>query len=225
MTDEKVVFNTLSAEELMRDTAWWEIYDEAFPPSERESPKVILNSLEHEVGLALRAKAGGRTIGIATTHLLKDPPAVFLVYLATDRNMRGRGCGGQLLEYGFQAGEQKLSEAGLSATGLVLEVDSPDVIDDAEEKQLRERRIAFFGRHGCKLLPEGYIQPPVDGSTLVPMRLMFRAAQNSHHPEIKTLVRSLYFEKYNAINGIPREILENLLQQTKSPVNQDRLTL
>lgn len=221
MTEEKVVFNCLSAEELVRDNAWWEIYDEAFPASERESSQVILNSLEHNVGLALRAKTGDRTIGIATAHLLRDPPAVFLVYLATDRNMRGRGCGSELLEYTWHSGIQKLSQAGLSATGLVLEVDSPDVIDDAEEKHLRERRIAFFGRHGCKLLPDRYIQPPVDGSTLVPMRLMFRAAEDSHYqPEIKRLVRSLYFEKYNAINGIPGEILENLLQETKSPVTR-----
>lgn len=215
--DENLAFDSLSSTELMRDSAWWEIYNEAFPLSERESPQVILNSVQREVGLALRARIEDRTIAIATTQLLKDPPAVFLVYLATDRNMRGRGCGGDLFEYAWQSGSQKLSEAGLDAIGLVLEADSPNEIEDAEEKHLRERRIAFFGRHGCKLLPVKYTQPPVDGSTLVPMRLMFRAAGNYPEPEIfltKRLVRSIYIEKYNAVNGISIKTLEDLLQET-----------
>lgn len=215
--DEKLAFNSLSSTELMRDDAWWEIYDEAFPLSERESPQVILNSVQREVGLAVRARTGDRTTAIATTHLLKDPPAVFLVYLATDRNLRGRGSGGELFEYAWQSGRQKLAQAGLDAIGLVLEADSPNETADPEETHLRERRIAFFGRHGCKLLPVEYIQPPVDGSTLVPMRLMFRAADNYPEPEFfltKRLVRSIYFEKYNAVNGISIEILEDLLQET-----------
>jgi ribosomal protein S18 acetylase RimI-like enzyme len=221
MSDEKIVFKCLSSAELVRDNAWWEIYDEAFPRSERESPQIILKSLERKVGLAIRASAGNTTIAIATTHLLKDPPAVFLVYLAIDRNMRGSGHGGRLLEFAWHSGIQRLSEIGLDAVGFVCEVDSPEVTDDVAEKHLRERRIAFFSRHGCKLLPSRYIQPPVDGSTLVPMRLMFRAAENHRDLELtltKRLVRSIYFEKYNAINNISTETLENLLQKTESPV-------
>lgn len=217
MTDEKLAFNSLSSTELMRDDAWWEIYNEAFPLSEREPPQVILNSVQREVGLALRARVGDRTIAIATTHLLKDPPAVFLIYLATDRNLRGRGAGGDLFEYAWQSGREKLSDGGLDPIGLVLEADSPDETTDAEEKHLRERRVAFFGRHRCKLLPVEYIQPPVDGSTLVRMRLMFRPAENYPEPEFfltKRLVRSIYIEKYNAVNGISIKTLENLLQET-----------
>lgn len=214
--DAKLVFTSLTASGLLSDDSWWEIYNEAFPPSEREPSQVIVNSLEIGIGQAFAARSNGATIAIATTHLLKNPPAVFLVYLATKKVLRGRGSGGELLEYAWESGRQKLSEHGFPATGLVAEVDAPEQSDDREEKHVRERRIAFFARHGAELLSRAYTQPAVDGTTTVPMRLVFRSAQGFERPDstfTDALVRAIYFEKYHTANGIAKESLTSLLEQ------------
>jgi len=213
--DAKIVFTTLTAADLLSDSSWWGIYDDSFPSAEREPPQVILKSLEMGAGMAVAARSNDHTIAIATTHLLKNPPAVFLVYLATTRKLRGRGCGGELLEYAWKTGSQKLSNEGYQATGLIAEVDSPDESDDAEEKHFRERRIAFFARHGVELLSRSYVQPPVDGITTVPMRLIFRPAEGYGTPDspfTDSLVRAIYFEKYHAVNGIAEESLISLFE-------------
>lgn len=215
MMDQKLIFNSLTPAELKANDSWWEIYDTAFPSAEREPRAVILDSLKTGVGLALSVHSRDETIAIATLHLLKNPAAVFLVYLATTRNLRGLGLGSALLEYTWKTGVKKLSESDRQAIALIAEVDSPEESVDIEERHLRQRRIAFFQRQGLKLLPHPYTQPPVDGKTNVPMRLMFRGAAECPEPDTmltEQLIRAIYFEKYHTINGIPKEALTRLLQ-------------
>jgi len=214
MMDDELVFISLTAADLLRDRSWWEIYEEAFPLTELEPPHVIVNSLEMDVGLAVAVRANDSTIAIATAHLLKDPPSIFLVYLATTKIFRGRGCGGELLEYTWITGHQRLSDNGYTTMGLVAEVDAPDQSIDIEDRSIRERRIAFFARHGAELLPYSYTQPPVDGVNTVPMRLVFRPAEGHGQPDSafsEALVRAMYFEKYHAVNGIAEDSLTSLL--------------
>src|SRR5689334_3349691 len=107
--NSEVSYISVSAEQLMADQAWWDIYEEAFPSNEREPPQVILQSLLENAGLAFSARSNDKTLGIATTHLLKKPAAVFLVYLATARDLRGRGLGGDLLEFAWRTSFDVLS--------------------------------------------------------------------------------------------------------------------
>jgi hypothetical protein len=205
---------SITAEELRVDQNWWSIYEESFPASEREPPEVILKSVLRGVGMAFRARRQGVTFGLATTHLLKDPAAVFLVYLAVARGERSRGTGGELLQGAWEAGAVRLREQGLRPLGLVWEVDPPEpAVEDAEA---RRRRIAFFQRHGGHLLERPYLQPPVDGTSAVPMSLMFRAAEGEQTPvpeTVEELVRAIYFDKYGAINGIEPAVLQDLLRR------------
>jgi len=209
-----ILFECLTADELARDRAWWRIYKDSFPANEREARQIILRSLQQGVGLAVAARSGNQTIGLATTHILLKPAAVFLVYLAMAQDWRGRGSGGALLEYIWRASAKRLAEQGLAPAGLIWEVDSPEHLVGAEETHHRERRIAFFRRHGGEFLSRPYVQPPVDGVAPVPMSLMYRAAEGFDRPDptmSEKLVRAIYFEKYGAINDIPREVLERLL--------------
>lgn len=218
--DEELTFDCLTAEGLACDGTWAGIYNESFPSSEREPLRVIGESVRRGVGMALRARAGGETVAVATTHLLNDPPAVFLVYLATAGGLRGRGRGGALLEYAWRAGAERLAARGARALGMVWEVDATGGSRDAEELRVRARRVAFFGRHGGELLPRPYVQPPVDGIAPVPMSLMFRPAEGRGLPDAElteALVRAIYLEKYRAVNGIPEESLESLLPAALPP--------
>jgi GNAT superfamily N-acetyltransferase len=114
-----IAIECMSAEELCCDETWWRIYKDSFPASEREPPEVILKSLLHGVGMAFRACRKGVTSGLATTHLLKDPAAVFLVYLAVARGERSQGIGGELLRSAWEAGAERFRAQVLSG-GLLF---------------------------------------------------------------------------------------------------------
>jgi GNAT superfamily N-acetyltransferase len=202
-----------TAATLSADDAWWRLYATAFPPAEREPAAVILRSIGSGGGAALRARSDGRTVGLATIHLLRRPAAVFLVYLAVDATIRGNGVGGILLEAAWEAGRGKLQAAGMTAEGMVWEVDVPPRAPAGDPGCAEERRIRFFQRHGGRLLAEPYFQPPVNGAVPVPMRLMYRPADaRSGVPATADLVRAMYFEKYGSANGIRDEVLMELLR-------------
>ncbi len=213
-----ILFEYPSPEALAGDRSWWEIYDEAFPANEREPRHVILNSLRKRVGVAVQARQGEQTIGLATVHLLRKPAAVFLVYLAIARHLRGRSLGGLLLEHAWQIGASRLSEQGLTAIGLVWEVDITALAETGDEEHKRERRIAFFHRQGGYILPRPYSQPPVHGIAPVPMRLMYRPAKGTGLPDpaaTEALAQAIYFEKYGAVNGVTTETLDRLLKASE----------
>jgi GNAT superfamily N-acetyltransferase len=208
-----IAIECMNTEELCGDETWWQIYKDSFPASQREPPDVILKSLRRGVGMAFRARLQGMTSGLATTHLLRDPAAVFIVYLAVARGERSRGIGGELLRSAWEAGAQRLRTQGLQPIGLIWEVDRPQF--DSGEGDAPLRRIVFFERHGGELLKRPYLQPPLHGIVAVPMGLMFRPANGKGTPTpgiVEGLVRAIYLDKYEAINGIDRGILERLLK-------------
>jgi GNAT superfamily N-acetyltransferase len=214
-----VQLDTLDRAELARDAEWWRLYNQTFPPTSREPAEVILRSLDAHVGVALRARAADETVGLATLQLLHDPPAVFLVYLAVNPAHRSTGIGHQLFECASQLrrGTVPLIKGDCPPSGLgaprppstmIWELDPPS----PENPHTCNRRLKFFQRHGGQVLPRPYVQPPVDGVTLVPMLLMSRPVLTDH-AEIDRLVRAIYYEKYAAINQIPTPVLESLLQR------------
>ena len=208
-----------SATELADDRQWWRIYEDSIPASEREPRDIILASLLRDVGKAFRVRAGGSTLGLGTTHLLTDPPAVFLVYLAVDRAQRSRGLGGRLLEYAWTESARGLRAQGHDPLGLVWEVDDPAAAEGPQERRVRDRRVHFFTRHGGAALPWSYRQPPVNGPGPVPMRLMWRPAPGQMTPDetgTAALVRAIYFGKYGAINRIPAAVLQEMLNRSVS---------
>src|SRR5262245_40175541 len=135
----------VAAEELSRDEAWWGIYADSFPAPEREPAEVILRSVRARTGLAVRARLDGRSVGLATTHLLRQPASVFLVYLAVERGLRGAGLGRELLDFAWTASAAELRSAGREPMGMIWEVDPLDESAIAAQPE-RSRRIAFFER-------------------------------------------------------------------------------
>jgi hypothetical protein len=209
-----VEVNTVGELDLVRDQSWWEIYQDSFPANEREPEGVILESLRNRVGVAYRARSNGATVGLGTTHLLLEPAAVFLVYLAAGREHRGEGLGADLLELAWRDSTARLVDLGLKPQGMVWEVDPPDFPADPAQMTLRKRRIAFFQRHAGVPLNRPYFQPPLAGGDPVPMQLMFRPGANMPLPDgemVRALVKAIYLEKYGAINKIPESTLTELL--------------
>lgn len=209
----------LSDTELNADAEWWAIYEQVFPLEERETPMAVLDMLRGDLGIVIRARCGQTTCGIATAHLLRHPPVVFLLYLASAPASRARGVGSALLEYAWNQGAERLSKHGLSALGLLWEVENPALGVDDDERRRRQQRLAFYQQRGGQILPCRYAQPPLHGTTAVPLDLMFRPAPGQPMPDraaLAALVQAVYFEKYAAVNRIPAAVLNALLQNTST---------
>ena len=217
-----LTFDFPAADALASDAAFWRIYDCSFPVSEREPRHVISESLSNGVGLAVRARVQNRTVGLATAHLLREPPMLFLVYLAVAAELRSRHIGAALFEKVWTKGKEQYSESRLKVAGMVWEVDIPERASSEQELQQDRRRIAFFVRLGAHVLPGPYVQPPVDGIASVPMHIMFRPIPGGSLPDncaLVAIVRAIYFEKYEQANRIPRRVLDDLLREIETGLN------
>ncbi|HET6228703.1 MAG TPA: GNAT family N-acetyltransferase [Longimicrobiaceae bacterium] len=199
---------TLTEPALLADAAWWRIYEGCFPSPEREPREAIVAAMRLGVGAAIREVVDGETVGIATLHVLRAPAVVFCVYLATDPARRGGGVGGALLDHVQHVGEERVRQMGLTPRGLVWEVESVMDAASAEEREMRERRVRWFLARGGRVLPGRYVQPPVDGIHRIPMSLMFRGGGEA--PDVASLARAIYREKYGAVNGIPAGVLDEM---------------
>jgi GNAT superfamily N-acetyltransferase len=195
---------------LKADGGFWEIYRASFPATEREEPEVILRSIRLGSGLALRSVHQGRTVAIATAQVLTGAPAFFAVYLAVEPSARGTGAGGALFDHLFDAGCRRVP----GALGMVWEVERVEDATGDSDATLRRRRIRFFEGHGGHRLPGHYVQPALDGKNTVPMHLFFRGTKHAPPVDgaaVERLARSIYLDKYRAVNGISFQHLDDLL--------------
>jgi hypothetical protein len=208
----EIEIESVDAQSLRRDDAFWRLYEDFFPANERDPREVILATVERETGFALRARSGGRTIGMAVAHLLREPATTFLIYLAVHGDWRARRLGAAMLSAVEQVGAGRLRAAGLEPHGMVWEMNDPALATDPEDRNVRDRRRAFFERAGGRQIDVPYVQPPLDGVTPLPMLLMYLAGVYGvpTGAAARDLIRAIYFEKYGAMNGIPTPVLEQL---------------
>ena len=214
-----LAFDAPSADVLASDTALWRLYASSFPSSEREPPGVILATVQAGAGFVVRARSAGVTVGLSSAHVLREPSVLFLVYLAVAPRWRSRQIGAALLEHTWTTACTRYSESGVASSGLVCEVEIPDEASNTREREVRRRRLAFFEGVGARVLPQRYLQPPVDAVASVPMHLMYRPAPGAAFPTAaatSALIKAIYVEKYGALNGIPSNTLERLLHQIQA---------
>jgi len=212
--DFHIAYESETAQELARDTEWWEIYHDSFPAGERESREVILLGVHHGVSLAIRAKSGDKTVGLANIHLLQEPASVFLSYIAVIPSMREHHIGAALFEHAWQIGRDALLRKTKSPIGYVWEVEDPALAANAEQKTQRDKRLHFYKKLGGVILTERYMLPPFSETAVAtPMLLMFRPETGMPLPagkEITALIDTIYYEKYAAVNGVATQLLDTL---------------
>ncbi len=148
VSEPPVCFECIQDSKILRtDTTWWNLYHQTFAGEEQEPPRAILDSLDQGVGLAFRVSNKEKTIGLATVHLLTNPSAVFLVYLAIDPAARNKQIGSHFFEYIYQTGAATLKEKGYRSMGFVWEVTAKQS-ENAEEANAFARKINFFEQNG-----------------------------------------------------------------------------
>lgn len=122
------------------------IYDahmpEAFPPSELR-PWKNMEMLESEGHYRAYALYEDDTLIAYAFLSSKDGRYALLDYYAVLSTRRGGGIGSRFFEL--------LREEMHALDGILLEVESVESATTEEERILRERRIAFYLRNGCRL--------------------------------------------------------------------------
>lgn len=128
---------------------WQQVYYEAFPEAERIDFDKLFPKSNYPAEVKLATIVEDQTnVGII---LLVDMQSkAFILYLAVDANIRGRGIGRKVLD------ELKL----MYPDGFILESESLDV--DANNREQRLARYAFYERNG--LIDTGIISHNMSGA-------------------------------------------------------------
>lgn len=151
-----------------------------FPPAERPPLKTILRQVETGFVEAFVMTDGTKDYAYVLAARYRD--YVLYTHLAVFSGNRGGGLGSALMDL--------LSTSFASATYHIVEVENPGAAEDAEARQLMERRIAFYMRAGYAVVPDiRYILFGVD------MLLMTRGRDGLSQPsaaEVAEVMRNLY---------------------------------
>lgn len=127
------------------------VYLASFPPEERRDWRAIASGTGPRL---LGIYDGAALIGLVTTWEFEA--FVYIEHLAVDAARRQ--CG---------AGSAVLRELAGWGKPLLVEVEPPDMSDDAR------RRVQFYRRNGFATIAEDYVQPPYGpGLPSVPLHLM-----------------------------------------------------
>ncbi len=156
---------------------WLDLYETAFPASERVLVSAQLEIVRaHQIGASLDdhlltvTDASGAFVGLIQYQQISDLRLTLLSYMAVMPTSRGRGLGSR-----FYA--EVLARARSDGSVLLLlEVERPDQAESDVNRRWAERRIEFYRRLGARMLEGihyeqvvGWHQPPL------PMHLMAHA--------------------------------------------------
>jgi ribosomal protein S18 acetylase RimI-like enzyme len=170
------------------------IYLASFPPSERANVDQLVAQIERGTTLCFIAKQNDDLIGMATLLPLIETNTLLLEYLAVDARARNLGVGGALMREMIAFAQNARAESG-----IVLEVENENE-GDADERQLRQRRIGFYERLGAHIMatPTHYRMPNLAGGDPIEMKLMWLPirAGAPNGDALRALVREIYRTSY-----------------------------
>ncbi len=185
------------------------IYDDSFLPHERAEFASLTGSIASGARWLFTATRGDDLFGFAiiVPYIARD--VHLLEYLAVARDARSSGIGGVLLREIVDA----LRVTG-NLAGILLEVE-PDDEGDADARALRQRRIAFYERHGARVIDgvPNYRVPLADRTGTMRMKLLWLPiAANSDAPrgeKLRECVGGILEKSYGIRDG---ELLQKVLR-------------
>ncbi len=190
-----------------------EIYEESFPRWERDETADVVASIADGTRQCFVARVDGGLSGLAVVFVLRGPSVAFLEYLAVAEEQRNAGVGGALLDYLLGA----VALGGIR--GIVFEVERPEDAVGAE-RVLRERRIAFYRRHGASHVDgaTSYRAPNLEHAGVTePYSLMWIPARREDSAQLtggllRGTVEAILTESYELGRGDPLvlEVLDGL---------------
>ncbi|WP_176560366.1 GNAT family N-acetyltransferase [Brevibacillus dissolubilis] len=199
-----------------------ELYQRSFAEEIREPNEVLIRGIRESSRLLptvyhflVGLNEAGQVIALSTGYYLAEANCGFIVYLAVDPTQQSNGIGGELISQMERLFVQDAKAQGKIDPHVILETEREADAHDQEEQVMCQRRLRFFHRQGFRMVPEtGYHQPPLHSDTpAVPLHLLIRTKRNPAvftAVELHGIVRAMYIEKYHKINGLPREMLQEL---------------
>ena len=125
----------------------------AFPRKEQTSVFLLLMGALRKNTHFTAFYDGDKFTGLLYT--IENDRYCFILYLAVNPEMRSGGIGGEILNYAYEQAKNKI---------IVLNVESLN--SDADNHEQRERRIAFYARHGICETGYGFSMDGVSYSVL-----------------------------------------------------------
>ena len=158
---------------------WLDLYETSFPPNEKVLVSNHLAILQARAAnqaqsdhLLAALDGSGRLQGMARCQLFPEGSFAILWYIATWPAVRNQGFGGQFYDH-------ILSQIDPSAfKAMLLEVEIPAETEIEELGQMAQRRLAFYRRHGARLLGGiKYLQSVGWHQPLTPMHILVHPLQ------------------------------------------------
>ncbi|MDP4162162.1 MAG: GNAT family N-acetyltransferase [Bacillota bacterium] len=221
----KIVWETIDLDKLPLLEEAIVLYDQIFSLDVKEPNLLFLRSLElakHSFPNTYRFLAGydegKQLVSFATGHYLADVNAAFIVYLAAHPEVRNKGLGSKtLLKLETLLNEDANKAGNKSLSSVILETEKRELAHTEEEKENCVKRQRFYERNGYKPFGEiSYLQPPLHPSgQALPMTLYVKCFDASHPAKenVQKIIRAMYREKYEFVNGIDRWVLEDGLKR------------
>lgn len=143
----KISFHSLGSDDPLLPE-WLDLYESAFPPDQRVPVEALLSMMaagEPTVAMLAVLEEAGRLVGLVIFERAECPPALFLWYLAVIPERRNQGLGARIYR-------RIIAEYADGCTGVVFDVEIPELAADPAVQALRARRIEFYRRLGARLL-------------------------------------------------------------------------
>lgn len=166
------------------------LYQSSFPASECIHPDTFRKALQsraegreqrEKTAHFLTALLDGEVVGMAYCRYFESTPEGeplhlgYLLYLAVNEHCRGLGIGAHFYRSLSSALQTDALYRGGELSGIIYEVERPELAGSEAERTIRQRRIAFYERLGAHILQGiDYVQPAVsDTQSSVPLYLMY----------------------------------------------------
>ncbi|MCX7839761.1 MAG: GNAT family N-acetyltransferase [Anaerolineae bacterium] len=185
------------------------IYLDSFPPYERADFLFLLQSIRAGERWLFTALQNDNVLGLAILVPFIARGIHLLEYLAVARDARGHGIGGRLLEHVVD-----VARATRTVRGIVIEVEH-DEEGDATERVVRQRRIAFYARHGACVVDAApqYRAPLADRVGVMRIKLLWLPiATDATAPrgdELRECITGIFTKSYGL--DVNDRLLHNVL--------------
>lgn len=209
-TKDLLTYYEITSLQDTRYDAWLDIYQSSFP-----LPEQMLVSALNRIVRALdadptrRAKAAfvlavsteGEPVGIAQYTINTPCEAGMLWYLAVRSDIRSKGYGALI----YQEVVCRMRAYSPALKALLYEVEDPQHCEQEQERHLAERRIAFYRRHGGKLVGGIHYEQSVGWQPPMCMHLMIHdlsADNRITSANVFDLLRCAFQESVTATGAI-----------------------
>ena len=163
-------------------------YEEVFPAEERQSYDVIFSRFQQGVNVLFVCTCQRKICAFAFLFPLGKTRFVLLDYFSVLVELRSKGIGSNMLSF-------LKSELQNQKKIMVLEVENPEF---GEDREMKEKRIAFYLRNDAALLSNvRFLLPALDLSKKpVEMKLMVLPNFKISKEECTALIQQIHAEVY-----------------------------